>query len=469
MKQIGDLIPPKMTTAERDAILAPISGALIFNTTTNSLEAFNGTAWNESSGTPLFPPDFLYQNVQVIQTLADFPTPVGTEIILEDKTYLIDAIKLDITGYTIVYGQRSSIQGFNQNVSSIQSFETGATLFKSTTNLFMNDIEVYLSAPNQTLFDHRGDGTTPEGESFEINKMAAYCQDDFGAFQTGCKAGYIKDIRQGFMGTQFFLGFKDGFEFAGTWTNGGMRIVDTLFRAFAIMGQTGKVFCSDPLDPVVFESRFSSNANLQVNGSSIGYDFPQTSFTFDGQYQLQNGNVSGSGTYVELWSGLHPSTYPEANFRNNSGIKNTFAGLEWISTSDNLVTIATQNVWYKVPIATATVKEATWVTYANGEVTYNSDNALDGSVITRVSTVGKSNDIVEIKIVKEDALAVQTDLIVATITIQGSAAQGRAENVTIPTTSGVQKDDKLSVWVRNTSGTTNITILEGANLILGQK
>jgi hypothetical protein len=419
--------------------------------------------------TPLLPPNFIYNNVQVVQTLDDFPAPVGNEIILEDKTYLIDAVKLDITGYCLVFGQRSAIQGFNQNVSSIQSFENGGLMFKSTTNLFMNDVEVYLSAPNLTLFDHQGDGTTPEGESFEINKMAVYCQDDNGAFQTGCKAGLIKDIRQGFMGTQFFLGFQDGFKLAGTWTNGGMRITDTLWRAFAIMGQTGKVYYSDPTDPVVFESRFSSNANIQVNGSSIGYDFPQTAFTFDGQYQLQNGNVSGSGTFVSLWSGNHPSTYPEANFKDNTGITNSFAGVEWISTTDNLVTTATQNVWYKIPVSAATVKDATWVTYANGEVTYDSDNVLDASTITRISAVGKSNDIVEIKIVKEDVLAVQTDLIVATITIQGSASQGRAENVTIPTTAMLKKDDKLSVWIRNTSGTSNVTILEGANFILGQK
>jgi hypothetical protein len=414
------------------------------------------------------PPDFLYQNVQVVQTLADFPTPVGTEIILEDKVYLIDAIKLDITGYTIKYGQRSAIQGFNQNVSSFQSFENGATLFKSTTNLFMNNVEIYMSAPNQTLFDHQGDGTTPEGESFEINQMAVYCQDDFGAFQSGCSAGIVKDIRQGFMGTQFFLGFQDGFKFAGAWA-GGMRIISTLWAAFGWGGASGKVYYSDPLDPVSFTLRFFSDAAMTINGSNIGYDLPQSAFVFDGQYQLQGGNVSGSGTYVTDWSGSHPSTYPEANFRDNSGIKNTFAGVEWISTSDNVVTISTQNVWYKVSIASATIKEATWVSYANGEVTYDSDNALDGSIITRISATGKANDIAQIKIVKEDALAVQTDLIVATITIQGTTAQGRAENVTIPTTAQVNKDDKLSVWVRNTSGTTDITILDGANFILGQK
>jgi hypothetical protein len=297
----------------------------------------------------------------------------------------------------LLYNGRSAIQGFNQNVSSLQWKGNGDLCFKSTTNLFINDLEIYLSAPNITMFEHIGDGTTPEGESFEINRMACYCH---------------------------FLGFADGFRFSGTWTNGGFRITDTLWRAFAIAGQTGKVYYSDPTTPVVFESRFSSNANIQVNGASVGYDFPQTSFTFDGQYQLQNGNVSGSGTYVSLWSGLHPSTYPEANFRDNSGIKNSFPGVEWISTSDNIVTITTQNVWVKVPIASATVKEATWVSYANGEVTYDSDNALDASIITRISATGKANDIAQIKIVKEDALAVQTDLIIATITIQGTTSQG---------------------------------------------
>jgi hypothetical protein len=121
MKFKGDLIPPKLTTAERDA-LPPLAGRIIYNTTTNKLENFNGTVWDEASSTPtaLFPPAFLYNNVKVVQTLSDFPTPVGNEIILEDKTYLIDALKLDMTGYTLVFGTRSAIQGFNQNVSSLQ-------------------------------------------------------------------------------------------------------------------------------------------------------------------------------------------------------------------------------------------------------------------------------------------------------------------------------------------------------------
>jgi hypothetical protein len=418
--------------------------------------------------TPLLPPNFLYDTIKVIQTLEDFPEPVGSEIFLEDNTiYYIDNGDLDISGYTIVFNQRSQINGFGQNVSKISSSTSGTVgnpyvFFKSSTNLFMNDLEIQCKGTNQVVWEHIGNGTVPEGESFEVNRFNLLSFPAGGAGHNN-QMGYIKDIRQGFIGTYSAFGFENGFICAGDWA-GGFRVQNTLFRVF-----TGVAFGSDPLDPVTFQLRMASNANLTIPLGSIGYDFPEASFPFDGQYQLQNGNVTGDGTYVSLWSGLHPSTYPESNFKDNTGIINSFAGVEWISTSDNLVTISSANVWYKVPIASATVKDATWVSYANGEVTYDSDNVLDASIITRISAVGKSNDIVEIKIVKEDALAVQTDLIIATITIQGSAAQGRAENVTIPTTAMVEKDDKLSVWIRNTSGTTDVTILEGANFILGQK
>jgi len=41
-----------MTTAQRDAIAGPAAGLLIFNTTTNQHEFFNGTAWNNATGVP---------------------------------------------------------------------------------------------------------------------------------------------------------------------------------------------------------------------------------------------------------------------------------------------------------------------------------------------------------------------------------------------------------------------------------
>ena len=44
-------LPPRMTTAQRDAILSPAAGLVIFNTSTNCLNFFIGSGWNETCGT----------------------------------------------------------------------------------------------------------------------------------------------------------------------------------------------------------------------------------------------------------------------------------------------------------------------------------------------------------------------------------------------------------------------------------
>jgi uncharacterized protein (TIGR02145 family) len=42
-------LPPRMTTAQRDQIQTPAAGLLIYNTTTNAIENYNGTSWNNMS------------------------------------------------------------------------------------------------------------------------------------------------------------------------------------------------------------------------------------------------------------------------------------------------------------------------------------------------------------------------------------------------------------------------------------
>jgi hypothetical protein len=38
-------LPPRMTTTERNAIVTPPAGLMVYNTTTNKLNFYNGTAW----------------------------------------------------------------------------------------------------------------------------------------------------------------------------------------------------------------------------------------------------------------------------------------------------------------------------------------------------------------------------------------------------------------------------------------
>ena len=48
---VQGFLPPRMTTVQRDAIAAPAIGLVIFNTTTNCLNFFIGSGWNETCGT----------------------------------------------------------------------------------------------------------------------------------------------------------------------------------------------------------------------------------------------------------------------------------------------------------------------------------------------------------------------------------------------------------------------------------
>ncbi|MFP5459735.1 MAG: hypothetical protein ACLGG7_13450, partial [Bacteriovoracia bacterium] len=44
------LLPPRMTAAQRDAIVAPAQGLMVYNTTADQLQIYNGTTWVSGSG-----------------------------------------------------------------------------------------------------------------------------------------------------------------------------------------------------------------------------------------------------------------------------------------------------------------------------------------------------------------------------------------------------------------------------------
>ena len=407
-----------------------------------------------------------YISKVIVRSIADLPTPVGTEINLAtDTIYEVDG-DLDITGYTLCFGQRTQINGIGQNVSIIRSSTNGVSvadpyvMFKSSTNLFMNSLEIFCEGQNQLVWENISDGSVVEGESFELNRFAVFCFETAGHNN---KLGFVKDIRQGFMGTMFFFGFEDGWEFAGTWIDGGFRISNTLFT-----NCSGKFYYSSATDPVTFQRRFASNAAIQVPAGSIGYDFPETSFIFTGQYQLQNGNASGAGTYVSDFTSGFPAFNKLANFRNNTGIQDTFQGGEWVNTADTVTVINTQNVWERLNVVTIN-KFLTWFTELNGEFEYEGGNPLDVSILLTLSVTSKANDVVEVRLIKEDALAVTTEILRRAITIQGTTAQGRAESVPIQATDQLLEGDLVYMEIRNTSGSQNITTLSNSNCIIGAK
>lgn len=158
----GSRPAPRMTTAQADAISTPASGLLVDNTTTNTLDRFNGTQFN-----PLSPTNTIY-----VTDADDFPAAVSGVITLEPNTIyqfynddpssgaksiiLSDRIELPDTGGVLFQG---GIQQANLVYVGTGTFITSNTTFTGGVGF----IEVGLSAPNGTLFDLDGQVSLPAG------------------------------------------------------------------------------------------------------------------------------------------------------------------------------------------------------------------------------------------------------------------------------------------------------------------
>src|SRR5690606_14571803 len=48
-------LPPRMTEAQKNAIVSPAEGLVIFNTDSGVLESYNGSTWTSNSDTSIYP------------------------------------------------------------------------------------------------------------------------------------------------------------------------------------------------------------------------------------------------------------------------------------------------------------------------------------------------------------------------------------------------------------------------------
>jgi hypothetical protein len=75
----GGLLPPRMTTTQRNAIVSPVAGLIIYNITTAQLEIYNGSSWNSmyNALTSTLPVKKLYGTMGFDYIYDIKPTPDG--------------------------------------------------------------------------------------------------------------------------------------------------------------------------------------------------------------------------------------------------------------------------------------------------------------------------------------------------------------------------------------------------------
>lgn len=126
-------VPPSLTTTQRNAIVSPISGAIIKNTTTGRIEIFNNTVWRNLS---IEGPAFSVAAAPPYQTISPNTwTKITFSAVDFDTNSCYDALTNfrftpNIPGYYQVSLQHSMASGSTTNYCTGAVYKNGA-LYKS--------------------------------------------------------------------------------------------------------------------------------------------------------------------------------------------------------------------------------------------------------------------------------------------------------------------------------------------------
>jgi len=100
-------LPPRMTTAQRDAIASPATGLMIFNNTDNCIQFYNGSAWSACLGAAL-------TNELDCSSIIVGTTPVVGQALTGTNTITIDVVVNVLSTYTI---STNTLNGYSYSAS----------------------------------------------------------------------------------------------------------------------------------------------------------------------------------------------------------------------------------------------------------------------------------------------------------------------------------------------------------------
>lgn len=377
---------------------------------------------------------------------------ITKEITLPSGIYYIDAFDLDLGDYTLVANGDIHIFGLSQLLTRISSKKVGAVLLKTNNaNVFLTNIEVSCTGAGSRAFELTD---TVGDKSLDM---------DYVSFGAGTDWGIISGFRQGYMGQCFAVGSTKGFTLKGTWT-GGFTIFNSRFinvSQYVLGGDVG--FTCNAI---------RSNMNVTIPALSVATDFDYNMFNNDGGYQFDGGRFDGVGKMVsDFTTGDTTTAYKSSRslFRDNTGslAVNTRIGGNWLLLSTQLTPL-TVNVPAKLLGNTQYNNLQHFTQTSSNAFTYTSTEVLDFIIDARLTIDGGANDEIEVIVRKWDNSALAyVDIVAIPATI--SNILGGRDIAVVNFKAEIEDldiDDRIELWVVNTSDSTDVTMLQPSTVFL---
>lgn len=145
------LLAPRMTTAQRTAVVSPANGLLVYDTDLNGFYYFDGTQWIKLETQTN---NNIRDNYVLVKSEADLPTPSGGVITLDTNTLY------EING-TILLNNSINLNGayvIGDDTNEDQLVRIGGTIFSGSEGGTLRNL--VLSAPGGSVFNLNGSGGT---------------------------------------------------------------------------------------------------------------------------------------------------------------------------------------------------------------------------------------------------------------------------------------------------------------------
>lgn len=363
------------------------------------------------------------------------------------KIYVIDGvIDLGTTEVTVPEGGLVLI-GLDYFISGLTTTEDNHTMFKNgvgaySGNVKMASIFMTSSGVGSKLFDLDNE------ENFGAIEFESCNIGDFSDSTTSI--GEMANYRQFRTNDCGFFRVQDGLTFTGTWA-GGFRVGDTIVLSQAASSTLFKVGAG-----LTFAGRCISDINAaSVDPTTITFDFVPSNFLMNGGFQLTGASFAPNSSI----SVTTDETSVKAFFRDCVEIRNTHVGFE-MAWSVETVTPLTLNTPTKA-LGTTVTTNNTWFTQTgNNEVTYDSTLSKDIKLTIPLTLDGGPNDEISLHVERwDDSLSVYETIKTQTRPISNLTGGNDVGfyNVTA-IVNDVEENDRIEIWVENTTDSTNVTV-----------
>ncbi|MEZ5902405.1 MAG: hypothetical protein R3D88_03725 [Alphaproteobacteria bacterium] len=356
------LLPPRMTTVDRDAIVAPATALTIFNTTDGKYQYYDGAIWQDIGSTAAIPADSIdWDDITDAMTL-DATTTIDMDTNVANLNFDANTFVIDSANNRIGIGTNTPASSLHIGDTSY-TFAGGALSFgDGDTGIYESsddNLRFYFSGSNRWLMTATGisttTGTGPAIATSTPNFRPRNGDNDTGLGRNSAAAGIGDD--------DYLVLYTNGIERLSVGSTGSTIISDNALAATAIYADASSVL----------ELNSTSRGFLapRVSDPSVAIAAPATGLmaynTVTNTYQFYNG-----ATWQDIGTGAVPTIPADS--------------LDWDDFTDTMTLDATTTIDMDTNVADLNFDSDTFVIDSSANAIGLGTNAPDASAVIDITS-----------------------------------------------------------------------------------